>query len=127
MSRFVDRTAVERVELGPCACAGTPHDVDWAELRRELAAAEWTALIAGDSARALSVIVADWNLTDEEGNAVPRTPSVMADLDVLTFQVIDGWTGQHLQFPTLPNASGAPSRNGSKGSASRIQTIPKKR
>lgn len=117
MSRFVDRTKVERVDLG---------DGDWVDLRTELSATEWTSLVAGDSAQALSVIVADWNLVDEDGDPVLRTPAVMADLDVATFRIIDDWTGKHLQFPTLPNASGAPSRNGSKGSASRIQTIPRK-
>ena len=126
--RFVDRTAVERLPLGPCDCPGTPHDEDWAELRKEISGADWYVIAQGDTGRSLALVVADWNLVDNDGDRVPITAQTLTDIDLATFNKIDGWLEGHLRPPTLPNASGGPSRNGRQGGRGhRTRTIPTKR
>jgi hypothetical protein len=124
--RFADPAAVDRLVLGPCGCPGTPHDEDWANLRTELSGADWLAIAQGGTSVALGIIVVDWNLCDAAGPVAPDTEH-LANLDMATFTLIDGWVAKHLEFPALPNGSGAPSRNGSRASASHIRTIPTRR
>lgn len=115
MSRFVDRSAVERLDLG---------DGDWVDLRTELSGPEW-AFAQRSSTRFLSVVIAAWSLTNDAGEVVPINTLTVADLNEPTFRLIDDWILANIREPTLPNAFAAPSQDSSPGSGSQIQT-PKK-
>jgi len=117
MSRFADPTATDRLVLGPCACPGTPHAEDWVDLRTQLSGADWYVVAQGDTGRTLALIVTGWNLCDADG-AVSADAEHLDAIDLTTFQAIDSWIASHLTFPTLPNASAAPSPGSSRPSGS---------
>jgi hypothetical protein len=126
MSRFANPTATERFVLGPCECAGKPHDDDWMDLRTELGATDVIALEEGDAIARMKLLITGWNLHGDDGQVAPIDGDYLGRLYADTFETLNVWLTDHVRISTLPNASGAPSRNGSKGSASRIRTISKR-
>lgn len=124
MSRFADVKATDSLKF-PCECPDKPHEEDYILLRTDLGGPEWDQFSKG-TLPALAVVISEWNFLDAKGEAVPISFDTLRALDTPTFKAIDGWVDEHLEFPTLPNASGDPSRNGSKGIASPTPKIPKK-
>lgn len=125
MSRFVDREDTATLDLGPCACPGTPHESDWVKLRKQLSGGEWVTVIQGNTDKSLALLIVGWNLCDDVG-PVDVNEQTVSQIDLATFKAIDDWIAANVSLPQLPNASGAPSRNGSRGSASRTRTTPRK-
>lgn len=125
MSRFANPKATERFVLGDCLCPGKPHDEDWIDLRSELGAEDLIRLRQGNSIDNLEMLIVDWNLLDHDGSSAPMDRAHIERLFADTFNKLDEWTKVHIRVSTLPNASGAPSANGSRGSALRVQTTPK--
>lgn len=125
MSRFANPTATERFVLGPCDCPGTPDAEDWMDLRTELGATDVIALEDGDPIARMKLLIVGWNLHGDDGAVAPIDGDYLGRLYADTFEKLNAWLTEHVRISTLPNASGAPSRNGSRGSASRIRTIPK--
>lgn len=124
MSRFVDKSAVGRVNLGPCDCPGTPHGEDWADIRKELSASEWAVIFQRDTDLSMTVLVAGWSLADAEGDAVPITVETVSALDFATFTAIDQYVAANISPPTLPNGSSGPSRRGTRGPRSQTRPTP---
>lgn len=102
MSRFVDRLSVKFVPLGPCQCphaegAPVPHpDGDWVKVRakkrsygEKLELAErMNASLAGGMAWLLATGIVEWNLVNENGDAVEVTERACYDLDDETAKVL---------------------------------------
>lgn len=123
MSRFADPTATARFVLGECQCPGTPHDEDWIDLRSELGAQDVLLMASGNSLDFLERAIVGWNLLDGDGTLAPVDRDHIERLFADTFNDLDAFISKHIRVGTqLPNASGAPSRNGSRGSASRTRT-----
>lgn len=122
MSRFADVKATERVELGPCQCPGTPHGVDYLDVRTQLGAEDAVALAklygTDDSIGALEILVSGWNLLDIDGSEAPVTRENLGRLFTDTFDVLEGWIEKHVRLTSLPNASAARSRSSSRASGS---------
>lgn len=80
------------VELGPCECAGQPHEADLVYLAPTLSmpggmAAQGAIQAAGSDAVRLQELLADiwvrygvtgWNLLDDKGNPIPLTADNIA-------------------------------------------------
>lgn len=135
MSRFADPTRTETVSLGPCQCPGAPHGQDEAVVRWDLGAsalarigrAELEKVRSRDPLAAWRQLILEatvsWNLLlegeDGEGIPAPIVPGVVDELDDDTITTlataIDRLIGSR---GTLPNDSGAPSPESSRGSAS---------
>ena len=127
MSRFADPKATARLVLGECQCPGTPHEEDWVDLRSELGAQDVLAMATGNSLDILELLVVEWNLLDNDGSRAPVDREHIERLYADTFSDLDAFIEGHVRLATsLPNASGAPSRNGSRGSASHTRTTRKK-
>lgn len=124
MSRFANPEATERLTLGPCVCPGTPHDEDWMDLRSEFGAEDVLKIARMDSLDVLGLLIVRWNLFDNDGSTAPVDRKHINLIFADTFNLLDSWVTKHVRVTTVPNASGAPSRNGSRGSASQIRTIP---
>lgn len=122
MSRFANPKLTKRYVIpGPCGCTGQPHDEDWIDVRTEVGAIE----VIGDSTSRLLAIVAGWNLLDYDGSEAPVDAEHIERLFTDLFEPFNAWVSKNLRVKAaLPNASGAPSRNGSEGSASQTQTTP---
>lgn len=86
----LDEVALVPVEVGPCRCAGSPHDQDVVYLHPEATADLGMAFEAavfgfndGQAAQAsvavgrafISYGVADWTFVDDAGNAIAVTPA----------------------------------------------------
>lgn len=134
MSNFADPSRVEVLPLGPCLCPGAPHERDEATYRLEIGGGarkrisaygwgitrgEWFDTSAAGN-MLMVVGIASWNLVGAKGRAVPVTLDTVAllreDRRDLIEETLDRVLGE--QPATLPNASGAPSRDGSEVSAS---------
>lgn len=130
MSRFVDRTRTRRVDLGPCECPGTPHESDYALVRAELSGqeiADYTTASNDEVADVSARLVPEWNLIDRSG-AVPVTGQALVDLMPTTLAaIVNALSTTVGESVALPNASGAPSRATSQGSASRTRKTPTRR
>lgn len=126
MSRFANPKATERFVLGPCECPGEPHDDDWINLRSELGADDVAKLVQGNSIDALELLAVEWNLLDHDGTVAPLDRAHIERLYADTFEKLDKWVTAHVRITSLPNVSGAPSANGSRGSASAIRTTQKR-
>lgn len=128
MSRFANPKATERFVIpGPCACPGKPHDEDWIEVRTQLGTADLASLaMAQTAAERFAVWFVSWNLRDDDGREVPLTHEAIGNLwtDEAFFKAFDAWTTEHAKVRVLPNASGAPSANGSRGSAMPARLTP---
>lgn len=123
MSRFADPKATERYVLGSCECDGTPHDEDYLDLRVQLSGIELLAIDSAGVVERLEILVAGWNLIDNDEPA-PIDREHLERLSLPTLRAIGNWWSEKASSFTLPNGSGAPSRNGSRGSASRTRTTP---
>lgn len=126
MSRFANPAATERFVLGPCECEGTPHGEDWMDLRVELSGTDLAFLEEHEAVDRMKHLIVRWNLLGDDGEVAPIDGDYLGRLYLDTFTRLDAWLSAHVKGAPLPNGSGAPSRNGSRGSASRIRTIPKK-
>lgn len=124
MSRFVDRQDTGTLDLGPCQCPGTPHKSDQVTLRKQLSGLEWAESLRGTNAT-LATLIVSWNFCDESGPVEVNEANVAA-IDLATFRQIDEWVAANVTPPELPNGSGAPSRNGTRASASRTPTTRRK-
>ena len=119
MSRFANKRATARLVLaGGCQCPDSPHDEDWIDLRTELGTADVVAMSDGNSIDTLERLVVDWNLRDPDGREAPVDREHIGDLFADAFSQLDGWIEQNVKVATLPKASGGPSRNGSRATAS---------
>jgi hypothetical protein len=132
VSRFANVAATRTVQLGPCECPGTPHDGDWFSLRTDLSGPEVAALLRLDTlseseqSEAVVPFVTEWNLRDDDGDAV-ITPEALFALKGPTLKAIGEALGEVLRENLqLPNRSSAPSRASSRGSASRTRTSNRK-
>lgn len=139
MSRFADPTSTDVISLGACQCPGTPHETDEAVVRYDLGAsamarvgsAELTAA-RGDVYAAWRQLVVEatvsWNLLAADGSEAPITLTSVAELNHETLTALaKGIDELILAHGTLPNASGAPSPESPRGSASPTPTSARKR
>lgn len=109
----------------PCGCEGQPHEFDWIEVRTEVGTGDWEALPSLAGAAVLRHLAVSWNLT-ENGETALLDQEHFDRLFVDVFEAFDAWATKHIRWgQPLPNESGAPSRNGSRVSASRTRTTPK--
>ena len=129
MSRFANPNATGHFVLpGPCVCPGQPHDEDYISLRTELGGIELVEFATAEGSDRLRILATDWNLLDDSGAIAPMDEDHFRRLYSEAFEPLNDWLTKNLKTSTLPNASGAPSRNGSRASASQaIRTIPKRR
>jgi hypothetical protein len=153
IGRFVDPTVLTTIDLGDCRCPGHLHDRDSAQLR-DFALGEAQSVYgaavrtnvdgvgfvdeaAGDDL-AISRFYVSWTLTGDEKDAkgqpmtVPLAPHWIALLDPPTRSAMIEPINNRIvklraQAASLPNGSGAPSRERSRGSASRTRTTPLQR
>lgn len=127
MSRFADRAATTTVALGPCECLGTPHESDWARVRCDLSASDIRRIAevedASDEALVAEVLaefIPEWNLTGPDGQDWPPSAESLMALKAPTIAPITTALRDAVaKSVTVPNASSAPSRGSSRGSASR--------
>jgi hypothetical protein len=123
VSRFADPAATARLDLGECQCPGTPHESDWVDLRAELGAQDVLRMATGNSLDVLELLIVRWNLLDNDGSAATVDREHIERLYADTFDDLDKFIEAHVRLGTsLPNASGARSRTGTRASASRTQT-----
>lgn len=127
MSRFANPAATERFTLGPCDCDGKPHDEDWMDLRSELSGLELANLEELEPVDRMKLLIVRWNLVGDDGEVAPIDGDYLGRLYLDIFTALDSWLNEHLKVSTLPNAFGAPSRNGSRGSASHTLTTRTRR
>jgi len=126
VSRFADTNATKRFVLGPCDCDDSPHDEDWMDLRTQLSGFELIELQQAESIiPRLRAVIVEWNLLDGT-EAAPIDDAHLSRLSLPTLNRIGEWWSEIAAGFVLPNESGAPSPNGSRGSASRIRTIKTK-
>ncbi len=121
---FADPEATERFVLGNCKCPGTPHDEDFMDLRSELSGVMLAELEQAPPVDRMKTLIVGWNLRDANGE-IPITGDQLGRLYLDIFERLNAWLDEHAKVSSLPNASGAPSRNGSKASASRTRTTRK--
>jgi len=127
MSRFADPSVTERFVLGDCECDGKPHDEDYLDLRTQLSGVELVEMEStDDGVSRMERLIVGWNLT-EGGEAAPVDRDHIARLSLPTLNRIGEWWSERAAGFALPNGSGAPSRNGSRASASHTRTTPKRR
>lgn len=129
MSRFIDPTATQRIDLGPCGCPGTPHESDWADIRARLSGLEFAAFEHATGEREAAGLAAThilaWSLLDDDGDPAPITGETVWLLDAATMTALSTAFAAVLKGSvTVPNGSGARSRSTSRGSASRTPTTP---
>lgn len=138
MSRFADPSRTKIVPIGPCDCPGTPHaGGDVATVRLEFGyqalgeIGSAGALAFGDftaSRRKLIELgVVSWNLIGPDGKEWPPNEANIALLDEPTIDALASALDEAVEMArrALPNASGAPSADGSPGSASpTLETEP---
>ena len=134
MSRFVDPVADAReVDLGACECPGAPHDHDSARVRglsySELGAAGRAGwLVGGDHydftegrLKILEFGVVSWNFQDSAGQTMPVDREALERLRKETVDALAAAVQAASDY-ALPNGSGVPSPNGSRGNASSLRT-----
>lgn len=121
---FASPKATERFVLGECRCPGTPHDEDFIDLRSELSGMDLATMEGSEPVDRMKILIVGWNLRDDQGE-VPIDGDHLALLYIDIFTRLNEWLDEHAKVAALPNGSGAPSRNGSRASASRTRTIRK--
>jgi len=142
VGRRADPTRTTVVPLGPCRCPGSPHDQDSAVVRAELGEGEmrsastrggYSAGPMFDGARSdaewIATFTLSWTLLDNAGEPIPITAAEAMLLDEEVYVGIMDELSQKSASATrrpLPNASGAPSRDSSRGSASRHRAAPRR-
>lgn len=118
---FADPVTTKRFVLGDCRCPGKPHDEDYWDVRSEWPGTFMAEVEAATPAERLKLIIVDWNLHNDAGK-VPIEGEWLDRLYLDVFERLNAWLAENVTRTTLPNGSGAPSRNGSKGSASHTRT-----
>ena len=135
MSRFADIGSTDTIR-GPCRCDGKQHTEDTVDLVRELPygsagivrvagfAHGVEGVYDGNAAmlKLLELGVKGWNFTGPNGTAWPVDRVTISLLDEETVNWIAGELDKRFKSPrTLPNASAAPSPDGSRGSGCRTR------
>lgn len=126
MSRFVNTTVTRTVDLGPCECPGTPHERDEAEVRAELSNQEIVDFAnsadGAETAARVAEFTVSWNLLGLDGKPWPPTEESILALFTPTIQkliqALSLAVNESATRGTSPNASSAPSGNGSRASGS---------
>lgn len=118
---FADPTTTGRFVLGDCRCAGKPHDEDYMDIRTDLSGEDLAALEEARGGEKLRFLVTGWNLD------VPLEGAPFDRMYIDVFARLNEWLDSHAKVAALPNASGAPSANGSRGSASHTRTTRQRR
>jgi hypothetical protein len=118
-----------RVDLGSCACPGTPHENDWIEVADVLT---WPDLVdigtepsGSEGARRLRAharAIVAWSFVDGDGRAIPITEDTVRLLSAEALAAIGPALEATIERSLLPPGSGAPSRRSPRGSASSRQT-----
>lgn len=116
MSHFVDPSARKRVDLG---------DGDWVDIRAELTPSDirqFTLATDADDAGVAAILapfVLEWNLRGPDGASVPVSPEAILVLKLASLKTVVNGLGEVVKAAsTVPNPSGAPSPESSRGSAS---------
>lgn len=122
---FADPAATDRFVLGECRCPGKPHDEDFMLVRTNLSGTDLADLEGAAGGERLRILVTEWNLRDDNG-LLEITGDLLGRLYLDIFARLNTWLDEHAVTAALPNGSGAPSRNGSRGSASQIPTTRQK-
>jgi hypothetical protein len=122
---FADPVLTKRFVLGDCRCPGKPHDEDWWDVRSSWSGTFTAELEAASPAERLRLLIVDWNLHNEDGK-VPIEGEWLDRLYLDVFDRLNGWMDANVERGALPNGSGAPSRNGTKASASHTRTTRSK-
>ena len=129
MSREDDVGTV-KLDLGPCECAGSPHESDWAIAKDRLSYGDvrrvvWGAEVGGGLGQQQLAVRAllEWNLTTtEKGKTVPLAISGEAIDDLTPRQagllLRELNREDYLLGGPLPNPSGAPSPSGRAAASS---------
>lgn len=94
------------------------------DLRSELSGMDLATMEESGPADRMKLLIVGWNLRDEKGE-VAIDDDHLARLYLDIFERLNAWLDEHATVSSLPNGSGAPSRNGSRGSASRTRTTRK--
>lgn len=146
MSRFVETATAEFIFPGGCQCPGKPHEQDVAVVRTQLGAsakarvgrAELEGAVRLDPLAAHRQLVLEavesWNLLRQvEGENEGEQLIVAVPINEATIELLDESLVPLAEFidehtrGSPPNASGAPSRESSRGSASRTPKRTPKR
>lgn len=123
---FADPEASKPFVLGPCRCPGTPHEEDYIDLRCDLAAPQVGQLeVAADGIDRLKFLILGWNMVDADAQPIPVDRDHIERMYLDIFRRINPWITKNVRTGSVPNGSSAPSRHGSRASASQIRTIPK--
>jgi hypothetical protein len=123
---FADPKVTDRFVLGDCRCPGKPHDEDFMVLRSELSGTDLAEMENASGADRLKLLLVEWNLRDESG-ALEMTSELLGRLYLDVFGRLNTWLDKHATVAALPNVSSAPSRNGSRESASQTRTTRQRR
>lgn len=123
---FAEPSATKRFVLGECRCPGQPHDEDFMDIRSELSGTDLAAMEQAEPVDRMKLLVVGWNLRDEHGE-VPIDGDHLGRLYLDLFTRLNDWLTKNSTVAALPNASGAPSLNGSRGSASHTRTTRPRR
>jgi hypothetical protein len=147
VSRFADPTAVAVIDLGACQCPGTPHERDEATVRWQLGASALARIGRAELDRAVNhdpyasyrqtvvETLVSWNLLiappadseDRRPVPVPITDRAIGELDLATLKALAEGADELIQNKgELPNASGAPSADSSRESASPTRSRTRK-
>lgn len=118
---FADPIKTKRFVLGECRCPGKPHDEDYWDVRSSWSGTFTAELESAPPAERLRLLIVDWNLHNEDGK-VPLEGEWLERLYLDVFETLNAWLDANVDRGALPNASGAPSPNGTKASASRTRT-----
>ncbi len=147
---YADPDATETIELpGGCPCPGRPHERESAVIRTQLGAGERASIAVAGWSRARGDFY-DWEAAKSElvATAVVSWTYLRPGSDDEPVPLPIDWVTVHRRLPgparealakainaahagvleaeaSLPNASGAPSRGSTRGSASRTRTTPR--
>ena len=96
------------------------------DLRTELGTADIQAMLHTTTVEDLGRLIVRWNLLDDDGKEAPVDQEHIDRLygDDEFFTAFRDWGATNIRNKPLPNASGVPSLNGSRGNAGRRRTIP---
>lgn len=123
---FADPKATDRFVLGDCRCPGKPHDEDFMVLRSELSGQDLADMEQASGGERLKLLLVEWNLRDDNG-PIEIESEILGRMYLDVFASLNEWLDKHATVAALPNASGAPSRNGSRASASHTRTTRQRR
>lgn len=123
---FADPTTTDRFVLGDCRCRGKLHDEDYMDIRTDLSGEDLANLEAARGGGRLRLLVTGWNLRNDAGD-IPLEDAPFDRMYLDVFARLNDWLDEHAVTGSLPNGSGAHSRNGSQVSASQTRTTRQRR